>query len=127
MHECARKSIPDAPRMDVIGMRGMRLLSRAAGFEPPRNLRTATLGADIAVNTLYYSAAALGGPTHAIALGTVLGVAGGIGGILLPGPLGLGSAEANRTRVTQIMVVGMYGIAGLLAGVIYKHAAKSQD
>lgn len=126
MHECSRKTVPDAPRMDIIGMRAMSELSRAAGFEPPRNLRTVTLGADVVANTLYYSAAALGGPTHAIALGTVLGLAGGIGGVLLPGPLGLGSAEANRTRSTQIMVVGMYATAGLLAGLIYKLAAKSE-
>jgi hypothetical protein len=126
IHECSRKAVPDAPRMDIIGMRAMSKLSRAAGLEPPRNLRTATLGADVVANTLYYSAAALGGPNHAIALGTVLGVAGGIGGVLLPGPLGLGNSEANRKWSTQIMVVGMYAMAGVLAGLFYKHLAQSE-
>jgi hypothetical protein len=121
MHECARQSVSNAPRMDILGMRAMSGLSRAAGFAPPQNLRAATLGADLVANAVYYSTVALGGPVHAVAIGAALGTAGGIGGVLLPGPLGLGSAEVNRTRSSELMTVGMYATAGLLAGLVYRH------
>ena len=120
MHECARNSVPAAPRMDIVGMRAMRQLLRTGGQDEPADLRNPTLAADLVANTLYYSAAALGGPDHAIGIGAALGTVAGVGGVLLPGPMGLGEEEVNRTAATQLMVVGMYATAGLLAGLAFK-------
>jgi hypothetical protein len=119
MHECARKTVPNAPRVDIIGMRGVEKISTAMGLEPPRQLRTTTFAADLISNALYYSAVGARGRRNAVGLGAALGLAAGLGGVLLPEPMGLGGAEVNRTRSTQVMTVGMYFAAGCIAGGIY--------
>jgi hypothetical protein len=124
MHECTRLTVPNAPRVDIIGMRAVAGLARAAGRTPPEHLRATTLAADVAANTLYYSVVAAKGPEYALALGSVLGVAAGLGAVLLPPPMGLGSAEINRTRATQVMTAGMYAMAGLVAGAVYSALAR---
>jgi len=126
MHECTRKTMPHPPRVDIIGMRALAKLARASGSEPPEHLRTTALAGDLLSNSLYYSAVGARGPEHAVANGAVAGLAAGIGVLLLPGPLGLGSAEVNRTAATQIMAAGMYFAAGLIAGYTYRAIASDQ-
>ena len=123
MHECARLTIPNAPRVDVIGMRAVQKIADAMGVEPPERLRTVTFAADVVSNALYYSAVALKGADSAVVLGGALGLAAGVGGLLLPGPMGLGDEEVNRTVPTQAMTVGMYFAAGLIAGAVYRRLA----
>ena len=120
MHESARLTVPNSPRVDVIGMRAVAAIARAVGAEPPDNLRETTLAADLAANALYFSAVAGTGPSNAIAMGGVLGLAAGIGAVVLPGPMRLGEAEVSRTVQTQIMTAGMYFAAGLIAGTVYQ-------
>jgi hypothetical protein len=120
MHECARKSVPDAPRVDIVGMRAVERISAAAGVAPPEHLRTVTFAGDVAANSLYYSAVGFAGPEHGLAVGAGLGVAAGLGAVLLPRPMGLGDAEVNRTPATTVMTAGMYLAAGLIAGALYR-------
>ncbi len=118
IHETVRRLRPeDAPRMDLLGMRALARGFRAADAQVPANpeLHRLTLVADVVSNALYF--ALVGTGKAAPRRGLLLGVAAGAGGVLLPGPLGLGEAPSNRTPQTQAMTVAWYTIGGLVAGV----------
>jgi hypothetical protein len=118
IHETVRRVSPDAPRMDVLGMRAIAKSLRAAGEEPPDRdtLFGITLAGDVASNSLYYALVGLGDPRKAAARGALLGLAAGLGAVLLPGPLGLGTDASARTRGTRLMTVAWYTAGGLVAG-----------
>ena len=125
LHETVRHLRPaDAPRMDVLGMRGLRKLLRKADAPQPDNdtLFNLTMAGDVLSNGLYYSLVSSG--KHALRRGLLLGVAAGIGGVALPGPLGLGEAPSNRTPQTQLMTVAWYTAGGLVAGVVARALRK---
>ena len=117
LHETVRRLRPhDAPRMDVLGMRGLRKLLHQADAPQPddKTLFDMTMVGDVASNGLNY--ALVGSGRHAVRRGLALGLAAGIGGVVLPGPLGLGEAPTNRTPQTQFRTVAWYTLGGLVAG-----------
>ncbi|WP_375419098.1 hypothetical protein [uncultured Hymenobacter sp.] len=119
VHETARRLRPeDAPRMDALGMRGLRkLLGKADAPQPDHaTLFNLTMAGDIFSNTLYYSLIDTG--RHALTQGLLLGLAAGVGGVVLPGPLGLGTAPSGRTPQTKAMTVAWYTLGGLVAGAV---------
>jgi hypothetical protein len=119
LHEVARRLRPhDAPRMDVLGERGLRKILDLADLPQPTEgvAYTATMLGDILSNGLYYTLAGSG--KHSLQRGLLLGVAAGAGGVLLPGPMGLGEAPSNRTPQTQAMTVAWYTVGGLVAGAV---------
>ena len=116
LHETVRRLRPaDAPRMDVLGERGLRkLLGLADAPQPDHDTAYGlTLAGDLLSNGLYYSLVGRGKGTWW--RGAALGVAAGVGGVVLPGPLGLGEAPSNRTPQTKAMTVAWYAIGGLAA------------
>jgi hypothetical protein len=127
MHECARNSVAEAPRIDLIGMRAVQKLTQAVGIQPPKHLRQTTLAGDLVANTLYYSTVGARGPEHAVAVGAIAGLLAGIGVLVLPDPLGLGSEEVNRAGSTQIMAAGMYFAAGVISGLTYHLLARRRE
>jgi len=117
LHETARRLRPaDAPRMDVLGMRGLRKLLRYADAPQPDDdtLFDLTMVGDVLSNGLYYSL--VGSGKKAWRRGALLGLAAGVGGVVLPGPLGLGEAPSGRTPQTKLMTVAWYLVGGLVAG-----------
>src|SRR3954468_21776178 len=81
LHETVRRLRPeDAPRMDVLGMRGLRkLMGKAEAPQPDDDtLFDLTMAGDVLSNGLYYSL--VGGGRHAVRRGLLLGAAAGIGG-----------------------------------------------
>ncbi len=119
LHETARRLRPhDAPRMDVLGERGLRKMLNLADLPQPSEGKayTATMLGDILSNGLYYSI--VGSGNHSLPRGLALGVAAGIGGVVLPGPLGLGEGPSNRTPQTKAMTVAWYTVGGLVAGAV---------
>ncbi len=125
LHETARRLRPaDAPRMDVLGMRGLRkLLGKADAPQPnPDTLFNLTMAGDILSNGLYYTL--VGSGRHSVHRGLALGALAGVGGVLLPGPLGLGEAPTNRTPQTQAMTVAWYTAGGLVAGAVARALRK---
>ena len=127
LHETMRRLRPhDAPRMDVLGERGLRkLLAAADAPQPDTDTAFAlTMAGDLISNGLYYSMAGSG--PHSIARGVGLGLAAGIGGVVLPGPLGLGEAPSNRTPQTKIMTVAWYTLGGLVAGAVAQRLANKR-
>jgi hypothetical protein len=120
LHETVRRIRPeDAPRMDVLGMRALTHLFRATDHNPPPapQLHKLTLATDVLANGLYYSLVAGKGAWWR---GAALGLAAGVGGVLLPGPLGLGERQSNRTPQTQAMTVAWYLVGGLVAAATYR-------
>jgi hypothetical protein len=119
LHETVRRLRPeDAPRMDVLGMRGLRKLLNKANAPQPDNdtLFDITMVGDVLSNGLYYSL--VGSGRHAVRRGLLLGLAAGVGGVMLPGPLGLGKAPSGRTPQTKAMTVAWYTAGGLVAGAV---------
>ncbi|MCC2546079.1 hypothetical protein LJY25_06460 [Hymenobacter sp. BT175] len=117
LHETVRHIRPDdAPRMDLLGMRALRqLLGKAEAPQPDHaTLFNLTIAGDLLSNGLYYSL--VGSGRNALLRGAGLGLAAGIGGVLLPGPLGLGTAPSGRTPQTKAMTVAWYTVGGLVAG-----------
>ena len=122
-HETTRHLTPDAPRMDIVGMRGLARMTRAASLQPPEHLRSATFAADLVSNSLYYGLTAIGGPDRAVAVGAALGAAAGLGAVLLPPPMRLGDEEVRRTPLTSALAFAMYFGGGLVAGLVYRRMA----
>ena len=129
VHETARRGISKAPRMDTLGSRAIAQTMESLGQEPPSEPRlheTALIG-DVVSNAMFYSLIGLGDPEGAPQRGALLGLAAGIGGVVLPGPMGLGRAPSSRTKATQAMTVGWYTLGGLAAGVAYRMIAEQRD
>jgi hypothetical protein len=119
LHETVRRLRPaDAPRMDVLGERGLRKLLGLADLPQPDGdtAYKATMLGDILSNGLYYSL--VGSSKHSLRRGVLLGVAAGVGGVVLPGPMGLGEGPSNRTPQTKAMTVAWYTVGGLVAGAV---------
>lgn len=115
LHQSARRLSPDAPRLDLLGMHALADTIRAAGGDPPdeATLYRTTLAADLLSNTLYY--AFVGTGAGAWRRGALLGLAAGVGAVVLPPWAGLPSAPTNRTRATQLATVAWYTVGGLAA------------
>ena len=122
IHESARRTFSDAPRMDVLGERAIARSIRMAGSEPPPEdrLHSAAMVGDILANSLYYSLVGLGEPRTALVRGALLGLAAGIGGVMLPGPMGLGNEPSARTPATKAMTIGWYLAGGIAAAAAFQ-------
>ncbi|WP_299708921.1 hypothetical protein [uncultured Pontibacter sp.] len=114
-HETLRRLVPEAPRMDVLGMRAISKAMKKAGAQPPAgsSLRAWAMVADVVSNSMYYSLVGVCKDTWL--RGSLLGAGAGAGAVLLPGPMGLGSDPSNRTNSTRAMTVGLYLMGGLVA------------
>jgi hypothetical protein len=121
VHEIVKRIDPKAPRMDLLGMNALSKMMVKAGETPPnrRELFLYTMAGDLIANGLYYSLAGVGYKKPWLK-GTLLGTAAGIGGVLLPKPLGLNPAYSARTTPTKLMTIGLYLIGGLVTSAIVK-------
>src|SRR6476620_11529533 len=120
LHESIRRVVPEAPRMDRLGMQAISKGLKKAGKKVPNDdaLFNITMAGDLVSNALYYSAAAIGSEKNIWIRGTALGLAAGLGAVLLPEPLGLNKKHSNRTVATQVMTVGLYVTGALVATAV---------
>jgi hypothetical protein len=116
-HETLRHTVPGAPRMDVLGSRGLKKVLGAAGFEAPRGqaLFEATLAGDILSNAAALSL--VGSGKGAVLRGTLVGALLGIGAVVLPGPIGLGKPPGLKTPRTELLTIAVYTLGGMVAGL----------
>lgn len=91
---------------------------------PPRgrHLYRWTLAGDLLSNRRYSSMVGMGDPAGAWRRGIPLGLIAGVGGVLLPGPLGLGYSASARRPATATMTVGWYRAGGLAAAAAHSVA-----
>ena len=130
VHETARRVVPHAPRMDVIGTRAIARPLRAAGRTPPRyrTLHRAALAGDLVSNALYYSLIGLTGPRRtALPRGLLFGLAAGVGAALLPPVLGLGKIPHRKSPITELLTVAWYTLGGLAAAGALRAGADRDD
>ena len=121
LNETVRRVAPEvAPRMEILGMRAMKAGFEAAGADVPprRDLIKLAFGGEVASNTAYYSLVGMARPENAVAAGAALGLAAGLGAVLLPGPMGLGQKPSTRSPGTTAMTVAWYFAGGLVAGLV---------
>src|SRR5665648_715983 len=110
IHESARRVIPSAPRVDVVGKSALRRYLPRVGVQPPddeRSLYAAALGGDLISNAAYYSLVGVGEPEGAVQRGTALGLLGG-----------LSQEPVARSTSTAVMTVIWYTLGGYAAGLV---------
>jgi hypothetical protein len=117
VHQLGTRWLPDAPRMDVVGMRAMTAARRSAGLAVPgpRQLYRQTMAGDIASNAIYYSLVGVGPPAGRWWRAAALGMAAGVGALLLPRPMGLGDPPHSDSPRNQVLTVAWYTMGGLAA------------
>jgi hypothetical protein len=129
LHELARRRLPDAPRMDLVGMQALRRLVPPLR-EPnvsSRQLHTTALAGDLVSNSIYYAAVAAPTAGATLARAVVLGSAAGMGALLLPEPMGLGSPPHSEHRRNQIMTVAWYLAGALTAAAVATAMSRRAD
>jgi hypothetical protein len=123
VHQLGQRVFPDAPRMDVVGMRAMSRLRTAAGAAVPDRdtLFGQTLAGDLAANAAYYSLVDAGPRDGRWWRGAALGIGAGVGALTLPSRLGLGEPPHSRELRNQVLTVAWYTIGGLVAAATLDH------
>lgn len=126
VHQLVRQFDKEAPRMDLLGEEALTDTLDAAGVTPPKGdkLYYTTMAGDIVGNALYYSLVGVGRDRNVWARGIWLGLAAGIGGVLLPKPLGLNPVYSNKTNRTRLLTVGYYLLGGLASAAVVSCAKK---
>jgi len=121
IHETVKKFDPKAPRMDLLGMMALSKIIRGVGGHTPaeKKVYAYTLAGDLLSNAVYYSLAGIG-RKGILQKGAALGIAAGLGALLLPKPLHLNAGYSNRTPRTQAMTVAYYVIGSLVAAALMK-------
>ncbi|MEA2695189.1 MAG: hypothetical protein QOJ16_4576 [Acidobacteriota bacterium] len=130
LHETARRVLPNAPRADLLGERAIDRSLRALGRRPPSGpqLHRWALAGDLLSNSLFYSLVGSHGGRKAWLRGSLLGLGAGLGAVVLPGPLGLGSRPSTRTPATVAMTLAWYVAGGLAAAAaVNGFAALARD
>jgi len=120
VHQLGQRIFPDAPRMDIVGMRALASIRAGAGMSVPDRdtLYRQTLAGDLASNAAYYSLVGIGPHDRRWARGAALGVAAGLGAVALPQPLGLGRPPHSDSPRNQILTVAWYTLGGLTAAAM---------
>jgi uncharacterized membrane protein len=128
LHQTLKNTVSHAPRMDKLGMEALKASLQYMGIGKPKKkkLYYGTMAGDIAGNTGYYSLVGLY-PRHSILTGAALGLVAGLGAIGLPARIGLNEKHSNETRKTQLLTLGLYVTAGLIAGAVHKIMNKRQQ
>lgn len=118
-HEVVRQLVPDPPRMDRLGMAALARVLRATGTSVPgaRRLRGYTLVGDLVGNALFYAPVAMGGK-RPLLRGLAMGVAAGLGAVLLTPVLGLPRRHRGLTLRTKAITVGLYALGGVAAAAM---------
>jgi hypothetical protein len=122
LHEVVRMIDRDAPRMDEIGKEALRKLLKKLNLDIPDEdiLHVLTTGTELLANGLFYSLVGAGDKDNVYAKGAILGLAAGVGAVMLPDKLGLDNRASNRTTKTKLMTIAWYLIGGIVASAVAK-------
>jgi len=129
IHEALRRVTHDAPRIDILNIALIQKALKSLDKEVPEEdeLQRWAVGGELFCDTAYYSVAAMGGKKGVWLRGALLGLVAGVTAVVLPKPLGLPTEPSNKTRGTQLMTVGLYLAAGLVAAAISQMANTAQS
>lgn len=119
LHEAGRRFVTHAPRMDVIGERGLRRLFGRSRTPRGKKLYWTTLASDLVSNGAFYAMTLFGQPHRPVARAALMGGLMGAGAVALPKPLGLGRPPHARHAKNRAMTVGYYALGGIAAAAMY--------
>lgn len=120
LNETVRRLVPHAPRIEIIGERALSQSLQTLDVTPPRGsaLYRWTLLGDLLSNSIYFGLVSLGGSGGAWKRGGALGLAAGVGAVVLPEPLGLGKQPGARAPLTPVLTAAWYLAGGLAAAAV---------
>jgi len=126
LHQAVKQFDHEAPRVDLVGEEALTKGMEKIGLEPPagNKLFAATLAADLVSNAAYYSLIGLGNKKQLHCIGAAVGLAAGIGALILTKPMGLSDAPVTRTDKTKLLTVAWYTFGGIVAGSVIKALRK---
>jgi hypothetical protein len=124
-HESLKKIDPQAPRMDLLGMQALAKVLKGTNWSGSRLFYIALAG-DLIANSLYYSLSGVGSSRSLWLRSTALGVAAGVGAVLLPKRLGLNEEYSSRSLHTKLVTVGLYVAGALVTTAVLKLLSKKQ-
>lgn len=121
LHRGAREIYPEAPRVDILGIRVWSKILRKADIDRPsrKGLYWITLADTVVSGSLYYGLVGAGSRRGSWARGAMLGTASGLAGVALPPVLKTPSEPTTLTKDTQIMTIALGLIGGLAAAAAY--------
>jgi hypothetical protein len=112
LNEGVRRVYHKAPRLEKLGMDAAEKTLDAVGAHKPseKGLYWGTMAADIVSNALYYSIISLASRQAKArwVLGAGVGLAAGLGAVMLPEPLNLDASTTNRTPKTRALTIAWY-------------------
>lgn len=125
-HEVVRQLVPKAPRLDRLGGTALARVLDAIGIDVPRGekLRGLALVMDLVANAAWYAPVA-GRSAHPLRRGVLLGLAAGVGAVVLPPFLGLPKRARGTSIAGMAMTVGLYTLGGLAAAGIAAFARRT--
>ena len=129
LHESLKHKADDMPRVDLVGE---EVIQKSLNyFGCPVNDEAAlyriTLAADLVSNALYYSLIAVGSKKYIWARAIAYGLAGGIGAVALPKPLGLNPEPVTKSSKTKGLTIAYYLAGALVTGAILKAITNKQQ
>lgn len=127
VNQIAKRFMPQAPRLDLLGRRLVAKFFHKAGKKAPSKpvLFITSLIGDMVSNSVFYSLVGAGKPKNAWKRGSLLGLAAGLGAVTLPEPMGLSKKPTARTNTTKVATVAWYVLGGLTAALAYRQLRRS--
>ena len=121
LHHLAKRYLPQAPRLDILGLQLARVAFDKARIDPPGGLplKIVALIGGLVSNSLFYGLVGLGKPKTAWLRGGALGLAMGVGAVTLPSALGAGNETTARTPIVKARTIAWYVMGGLLAALTF--------
>ena len=103
LNHLAKRYLPQAPRLDILGLQLARVAFNKARIDPPRGLplKIVALLGGLVSNSIFYGLVGLGKPRNAWLRGGALGLLMGIGAVTLPATLGASNDTTARTPITK--------------------------
>jgi hypothetical protein len=124
LHETGRKVIPIAPHIDLIAMRALGKSLNRIGVTPSlKNLRRIALAGDLLSNSIYYSA--VGGltasqkPRSVWKRAVLLGLAAGVGAVVLPPRFGIEHHPSRVSPHTGVLTIAWYLVGAFVTAGFY--------
>lgn len=126
LHESLKKTDSAMPRVDLLGEEALQKLLNyfGTGISNENDLYKATLAGDLFSNALYYSFIGAGKRKNIMANAVTLGLAAGVGALVLPKPMGLNPKPVTKTAKTKVLTIAYYLTGALVAGAVMKKMNK---
>jgi hypothetical protein len=133
LHEGARQVIPNSPRVELMGMRGIQKYGLdPLGLTVPRPLLySLSIAFDLVHNSLGYAmAVGLAGNQNKKRLWTtaiLYGLGTGIFTLTMPPLVKIGQQPTKNLKATSAMTIGMYILGGIITAAAFSFFSKNSE